>query len=402
MLKPWIIFFLFVYCFSKHVPRVTYLPGFGMVTRKEEKTYNAADCDKPHDDVNGLRQRGHVRPNLPVHSEGVEELQCDVEVEDGRHADRAEEADKDGMAHLLDLRDVAVGRKHPRQAAEQQDQDAQRDEAVEGHDIVVEEARPGTHGAVPHEDADVEKHVDSWLERVVERLEAEPVVPGENVAGDEAREHVVAADHATGSRNEERERDGEDEEAFAVDVLVVLGPMQQLLGHPADDGAVRDTEQDGLAPRLAEPHTHGRAGVAAVADVLDQVEREEEEGVTQAVVGAGLGHDDLLQVLRHVAVGEAALDNDVGEDGVGGCDARPNRQGVQEAEVWHQRPDKQAGAQPHAGHNGTQEDGQRLPLLLEVPARQLDAGQDQLHAIVLNESAAISSQVGKLGCLSLK
>jgi hypothetical protein len=67
---------------------------------------------------------------------------------------------------------------------------------------VCEEA-PGTDGAKPDEDRDIKKHVDGWLERVIHRFEAEPVIPGKRVAGDEAGEHVVAADHAAGADNKE-------------------------------------------------------------------------------------------------------------------------------------------------------------------------------------------------------
>lgn len=51
---------------------------------------------------------------------------------------------------------------------------------------IVHEGRPWTDGAEPDEDCDVKEHVDGRLERVVEGFLAEPVVPGEGVAGDEA------------------------------------------------------------------------------------------------------------------------------------------------------------------------------------------------------------------------
>jgi hypothetical protein len=62
---------------------------------------------------------------------------------------------------------------------------------------------PRADGAEPDKDCDVEEHVDRGLQRVVGGLYAEPVVPGEGVAGDEAGENVVAADEAVGADDEE-------------------------------------------------------------------------------------------------------------------------------------------------------------------------------------------------------
>jgi hypothetical protein len=62
---------------------------------------------------------------------------------------------------------------------------------------------PWTDGAEPDKDCDVEEHVDCGLQRVVGSLYAEPIVPGEGVAGDEAGKNVVTADEAVAADNEE-------------------------------------------------------------------------------------------------------------------------------------------------------------------------------------------------------
>lgn len=52
----------------------------------------------------------------------------------------------------------------------------------------MQERIPWTDGAIPHEDAYVQQHVDSRLERVIQGLETEPVIPGECIPRDEACE----------------------------------------------------------------------------------------------------------------------------------------------------------------------------------------------------------------------
>lgn len=49
---------------------------------------------------------------------------------------------------------------------------------------------PRADGAIPHEDGYVEEHVDGGLERIVESLETEPIIPCEGVSGDEASENA--------------------------------------------------------------------------------------------------------------------------------------------------------------------------------------------------------------------
>lgn len=63
-------------------------------------------------------------------------------------------------------------------AAEEEDEDTEEDESVDRDDVVVDEGGPGADGAEPHEDGEVEEHVDGGLEGVVEGFEAEPVASG--------------------------------------------------------------------------------------------------------------------------------------------------------------------------------------------------------------------------------
>lgn len=84
-----------------------------------------------------------------------------------------------------------MNRKDPGQPTEEQHQDAESHEAVDGNHIIGEELVPGAHGAVPHENGHVEKHVNCWLEGVIQCLEAEPIVPCEGVACDKTSENTM-------------------------------------------------------------------------------------------------------------------------------------------------------------------------------------------------------------------
>lgn len=167
---------------------------------------DGADDEEPDDDGDEFAQAFGIGALLSVDVDArAEILERDVEVEDCGDADGAEEAYEEGLAPFLDLMDPPAHEEHDGRAAEKEDQDAEKDEAVDWDLGVVDEGVPGADGAEPDEDCDVEQHVDGGLEGVVGRLLPEPVVPGEGVAGDEAGQDVVAADHAYSSDDEELE-----------------------------------------------------------------------------------------------------------------------------------------------------------------------------------------------------
>jgi len=62
-----------------------------------------------------------------------------------------------------------------RYSTEQEDQNPQKDEAVNGNNIVVQEQSPGAYGAEPHKDGQIEKHVDGRLQGVIKCLQSEPI-----------------------------------------------------------------------------------------------------------------------------------------------------------------------------------------------------------------------------------
>lgn len=116
----------------------------------------------------------------------MHKLGRDVQVKDRRYTHWSKEAHENSLANFFNLRDLLVDGKHPGKSSKEQDQNAEGYQAVQRDHVVCEELVPGAHGAIPHEDGHVEEHVDRGLEGVVEGLKAEPVVPCECVAGNEA------------------------------------------------------------------------------------------------------------------------------------------------------------------------------------------------------------------------
>jgi hypothetical protein len=115
------------------------------------------------------------------------------------------------------------------------------------------EQSPRTDSSKPNEDRQIEKHINRGLQRVVERLEAKPIVPGKGISSNEASQYVVAAYHATSSNDKECQCNGEDQEALPVDKLFFFSPVKELLSYPTDCRSIYDAENDRIAPCFAEP-----------------------------------------------------------------------------------------------------------------------------------------------------
>ena len=112
---------------------------------------NAADDQKPHYNGDGLAQVPQVLAAL-VLDQSVDKLNGDVEIKHGGHADGAEEADEEGVAGMLDLRDELVHGVDPGEAPEKEDEDAQERETIKGDGTVGEKGRPWAHSTEPEED----------------------------------------------------------------------------------------------------------------------------------------------------------------------------------------------------------------------------------------------------------
>lgn len=156
------------------------------------RVYHATNTQEPDYDLHCLGQLRHVTPQLPVTPrQRLQKLSRDVQVKDGRHANGSKEANENGLVDLLDLRYLLVDGENPGESSEEQYQDAKGHQAVKRDHVVREESVPGAHGAVPHEDGHVEEHIDGGLKGIVECFEAEPVIPCESVASDEAGENTL-------------------------------------------------------------------------------------------------------------------------------------------------------------------------------------------------------------------
>lgn len=135
--------------------------------RDGKVTYHAANCNEPYDHIHDLAQLLSILPDDAVDCEFAEELQTDVEIEDSADANGSKEADEKRLAKLLDLMDFLVHCEHYRQAAKQEHKNAEGDQTVDGHHAVVSELIPRADGSEPHEDGDVEKHIDGRLKGVI-------------------------------------------------------------------------------------------------------------------------------------------------------------------------------------------------------------------------------------------
>lgn len=103
---------------------------------------------------------------------------------------------------------------------------------------------PGADCTVPHEDGNIEKHVDRRLETIVLTFAAKPVIPVEYVAGDKRCEHIIGAYEAHRATNEKlcvvlaisavyvvssvwthSKRDSKHQERFAVHIAMLFRPV---------------------------------------------------------------------------------------------------------------------------------------------------------------------------------
>ena len=105
----------------------------------------------------------------------AEEFTTCVEIKDCGNAHGAEEANKESLSPLFNLVNPFVHGENNRKAAEQEDEDGNKNESVDRDNITMREAVPGANSTVPDEDGNVEEHVDGGLEGIVFRLEAEPI-----------------------------------------------------------------------------------------------------------------------------------------------------------------------------------------------------------------------------------
>lgn len=254
------------------------------------------------------------------------------------------------------------------------------------------------------------------LESVVLGLQSVRVVPGERVSDDEAAQEVVAAEHADNAEREEGQADTVRQEGLVVNPKPRPGVLESDPGD-SDEGegssqcwvsrenrknharanhcALDDRQENLVGPNLVEPLAHRssqRRNSFVGVLVEEEVKCEEEEGEAQAVVGSTLGDDDVPDVLRDVLVGEPTLGDAVGEDRVGGSDARADDEGFEKLEPREESPDKEGGDQPGTGHDREEEHGQRLPLLAKVGLGKGNAGEKDLQVVETGRSQNAAAQ----------
>jgi hypothetical protein len=138
-------------------------------------TYDTTNTKKPDNHVHNFHEVCSIRPDFTVYLDFSEELQADVEIEDGTDANRPEEAYIQCLSFLLDLVYVLVHSVDDRRPAEHKDQNPKKDKANRGDNIIVKEVVPRTDSTIPDEYGNVEEHIERWLEGVILSLESKPI-----------------------------------------------------------------------------------------------------------------------------------------------------------------------------------------------------------------------------------
>lgn len=117
-----------------------------------EETYNAANGEEPNHHSHDFSQACGIFAYNAVYCDLSQEIQRDVQIKDRTHANRPEESNEQGLLLLFDLLDLPVHCIDDGHTAEKEDQNSNKDEAVNRDHIVVHEQGPWAYRPEPHED----------------------------------------------------------------------------------------------------------------------------------------------------------------------------------------------------------------------------------------------------------
>lgn len=121
-------------------------------TRLTVVTHNAANGEEPNYHRHDFSQTCGIATYNAVDGDCLEELQSNVQVEDRTHANRPEEPNEQGLVLFFDLSDFPMHCIDDRHTAKKEDQNPDKDKAVDWDYIVVHERGPRAYRAKPHED----------------------------------------------------------------------------------------------------------------------------------------------------------------------------------------------------------------------------------------------------------
>lgn len=106
--------------------------------------YDAADGEKPDDDVHRVSENLGVFSLFSVHGDEREEVSADVQIEHRADTDRSEEAHECRLRFVFNLVDMLVQEEDDGNSTKEEDQDPQDGKAPERDQVVVVEFSPGT------------------------------------------------------------------------------------------------------------------------------------------------------------------------------------------------------------------------------------------------------------------
>ncbi|CAG9941443.1 unnamed protein product, partial [Clonostachys rosea f. rosea IK726] len=110
--------------------------------------------------------------------------------------------------------------------------------------------------------------------------------------------------------------------------------------------------------------------LASITVVMDQINRQVDEGECHAVIASGFSREQISEMLRH-PLGEFTLSDDGrSKNGIRGRDTRGNHQTIQPVKGGDHPPNEQAHNEPAEGHDGDEEVDDGSPVTLHVELGQ--------------------------------
>lgn len=138
-------------------------------------TYDAANDQEPDNNINSLRDSLCIFSDMTVDGDLEQEFSAHRQVERSSNANRPEETNERCLELVFDLADVFMHRKNDWNPTNKEDQNPQKDKPVDRDNIVMRKGCPWTDSTEPHENSQIQQHIDSRLQRVIQRSQAEPV-----------------------------------------------------------------------------------------------------------------------------------------------------------------------------------------------------------------------------------
>lgn len=139
-------------------------------------TYIATNGEKPNDHCNHFSKLSSIVSLNTIDCDCLQKLQSNIKIEYGGYPNRPKEAHKDGLPSSIDLVDIFTQGKEDWKASQGEDEDPKQHQSIYRNQRIRREALPRTYSPKPNKYGQVEKHINGWLQRIVQSLQPEPVL----------------------------------------------------------------------------------------------------------------------------------------------------------------------------------------------------------------------------------